>query len=171
MNATTTRTPAVTTDIFGTTLTLNFANGKELQIDTTTLHAEIVQQAILHGLKQKLVDAAAIARDTTTGKTATIEDKFQAVKTVFDRLTSATPSWNAVREGEAKQQGGLFVRALMELTNKSREEVQASIESYTKEQVAALKKNPRVLTIIQRLEREKVQDASLGEDLLAQLGA
>lgn len=171
MNAKTTRTAAVTTDIFGTTLTLNFANGKELQIDTTTLHADIVQQAILHGLKQKLVDAAAIARDTETGKTATIDDKYQAVKTVFDRITSATPSWNAVREGEQKQQGGIFVRALMELTGKSREATQAAIETYTKEQVAALKKNPRVLAIIQRMEREKVQDDQLGEDLLAQLGA
>lgn len=169
MNAITTRKPAVSTDIFGSTLTLNFSNGKELEVDVTKLSAEIIQHATLHGLKQKLVDAAAIARNTETGQEATIEDKYAAVKTVFDRITSANGTWNAVREGEAKVAGGIFLRAMMEMTSKPKDEMQTALEALSKEQIAALKKNPRVVDIMQRMEREALKDDKTGDDLLALL--
>ena len=171
MTAATTRKPVVSTDVFGNTLTLNFLSGQELSIDITQLSEEIRTQAMIHGLKQKLVDAAAIARNTDTGQSATAADKYNAVKTVYDRITSAAGTWNAVREGVEKQAGGVFVRAMMELTGKTKAQIDVAMGSYTKEQVAALKKNPKVLDIIHRMER----DAALakvgndGDDLLAQL--
>lgn len=172
MVATTTRVPVVGTDIFDKTLTLNFVTGEELAISLDKLSPEILTQAALHGLKQKLVDAAAIARDPTTGLSATPEDKYHAVRAVYDRITKADGTWNAIREGEAKAHGGMFVRALMELTSKTRDEVMAYIDTLSKEQAAALKKNAKVMDIIQRMEREAAA-AKVGEidadDLLATL--
>ena len=161
MNAPATRKAVVTTDVFGDTLTLNFITGEELSIDTSKLSPEIMHQAMLHGLKQKLVDAAAIARNPDNGLSATPADKYNAVKTVFDRITSANGTWNAVREGVEKQQGGMFVRALMEVTGKTKAQIDNAIEKYTKEQIAALKKNPRIMDIMQRMEREAA--AALGD--------
>jgi hypothetical protein len=170
MTATTTRTPAISTDIFGTTLTLNFSNGMELAIDVTTLTPEMLHQAALHGLKQKLCDGAAIARDTVTGGTATIADKFSAVLTIYNRITKEN-AWNANREGVEKASGGVFVRAMMELTGKTKVDMDAILEKYTKEQLAALKKNPRVLEITQRMERERaLATDTTSDNLLAELG-
>lgn len=154
MTAATTRKPVVQADIFGSELTLNFSNGKELVISIDMLSPDIRQHAIMHGLKQKLVDAAAIARNGDNGASATADDKYNAVKVVYDRITSERGTWNAVREGEAKAAGGIFVRAVMELTGKTKPQIDNALASYTKEQVAALKKNQKVLDIMHRMERE-----------------
>lgn len=169
MTATTTRTAAVTTDVFGTMLTLNFSNGKELIVDTTKLSAEIILQATMHGLKQKLVDAAAIGRDMVTGKTATIDDKYNAVLSVYERITMEGGTWNANREGVEKAQGGMFVRAMMELTKKDKTAIDAQIATLSKEQIAALKKNPRIMDIMHRLEREKTTGNDTSNALLEAL--
>ena len=78
-------------------LHLKFANGQELAITASQLTNHVMEYAIFHGLKQKLVDAAAISRNPETGRAASVEDKYQAVKTVYDRLLAG--AWNATREG------------------------------------------------------------------------
>lgn len=170
MTASTARTPVVQADIFGSELTLNFSNGKELTISIDMLSPAIRQQAIMHGLKQKLIDAAAIARNTESGQSATVDDKYNAVKTVFDRLTREGGTWNAVREGEAKAAGGIFLRAVMELTGKTKAQIDNAMATYTKEQIAALKKNQKVMDIMHRLEREAAAaKGDNSDDLLAAL--
>lgn len=168
----TSRVPAVSTDIFNSTLTLNFSNGKELAIDLNKLAPAIQLQAGLHGLKQKLVDAAAIARDTTTGKEASIDDKYLAVKAVYDRLTSAdAPSWNAIREGGngASHTGGLFLRAMCAITRKTPEVMKAELDKMTKEQLSALKKNPRIIQKMADLQLADIGDNVDSDSLLDSL--
>lgn len=170
MTAPTTRKPVVQADIFGSTLTLNFLNGKELILSIDQLSPDIRQHAIMHGLKQKLVDAAAIARNSDNGASATVEDKYNAVKTVYDRLTREGGTWNAIREGEAKAAGGIFLRAMMELTGKTKAQLDNAMESYSKEQIAALKKNQKIMDIMHRMEREAaLAKADTSDDLLAAL--
>ena len=48
-------------------LVLTFADQTTATLSTRDLSPEILSQALLHGLKQKLVDAAAIARNIDTG--------------------------------------------------------------------------------------------------------
>lgn len=170
MNAPATRKPVVTADIFGNQLTLNFITGEELQIDITKLDPEIIKQATLHGLKQKLCDAAAIARNTTTGNSASPIDKYNAVRTVYDRLMSTAPTWNAVREGVERAPNSIFVRAVAEVTGKSVIDTAAQLKAMTKEQQASLKKNIRIIDAMQRLELAEAQNAgSTGDDLLSML--
>jgi hypothetical protein len=170
MNAPTTRKPVVSTDVFGDTITLNFLTGHELSIDINTLSPEIQKQAMLHGLKQKLVDAAAIARNTETGDSATAVDKYNAVKTVYDRITMPNGTWNAIREGVEKAQGGVFMRAVMELTGKTKAQLDAMLEKLSKEQIAALKKNDKIVDIMQRIEREALANkGDKSDDLLNML--
>lgn len=167
MTATTTRKPVVSTDVFGDNLTLNFITGEELIIDVTLLSTEIQKQAMLHGLKQKLVDAAAIARNTLTGQPATCEDKYAAVRVVFDRITKPEGTWNAIREGVEKAQGGMFMRAVMELTGKTKAQLDAMLEKLDKDQIAALKKNDKIVEITQRMEREALaNNPNDSDDLL-----
>lgn len=150
-------------------LHLKFANGKELSIAASQLTNCIMEYAVWHGLKQKLADAAAISRNPETGRAASVEDKFQAVKTVYDRLLSG--QWNATREGGGNA-GGLLLQALarMYAGRKTTEELKAFLADKTDAEKTALRKNPRVAGIIEDIRAEQGKAASIDTDgLLGEL--
>jgi hypothetical protein len=156
--------PAITTTVNEMLLTLSFADGGVIKVDASLLSNEIQRDALMHGLKQKLVDAAAMSRNPDTGRSATLIDKFNAVKEVQERLLAG--QWNKIREGGGAT-GGLLYRALCELYDrKTPEEIKAFLESKTDEEKAALRANPKVAAIISRLRTTKSDvdtDAMLGE--------
>lgn len=152
-------------------LTLDFEHGKLVEIDAAGLQPQVIAQALMHGLKQKLVDAAAISRNPENGRAATIETKFDAVAEVATRLLEG--EWNKRREGG--QTGGLLKRALIEMYagRKTAEQIEAFLAAKSDKEKAALRKNSKVAEIIERLRREDL--AAKGEDggvdLLAELEA
>lgn len=163
------RTPDIQSDIAPEQglLNIKFRHGKELNLLVSELAEEIRNQALLHGLKQKLVDAAAISRNPETGRTATIEDKFDAVKEVFDRLLAG--EWNKTRAGGGNA-GGLLLQALIRLyPGKTAEELREFVGKLTRAQQAALRANALVAPIIAEIQAERGGDAA--DDLLAELEA
>ena len=161
------RDEAIAVDICHTILTLEFANGEILELDTAQLPANILSHAIAHGLKQKLVDAAAISRDPATGRAAGIDVKFHAVQEVYNRLL--TGGWNKRREGGGST-GGLLFRALciMYEGRKTADQLREFLADKSDKEKAALRKNPKVAKIIDDLRAEEGEDT---EDLLAELDA
>ena len=159
------KSPAIAAEVSDTTLTLTFSNGEVLTVDATSLSPDIQTAACLHGLKQKLVDAAAIARNTDTGASATLEDKFNAVREVFERITAPDGTWNKqARAGGTSTGGsGLLLRALMELTGQSKVKIDAYLSTKSKAEKAALRASPKVAPIIARFQSEK---ASVDTDAL-----
>lgn len=159
------RNTAISAVIDGQALTLSFANGETLTLRADWLNTDIQQQAMLHGLKQKLVDAAAISRNPETGRAASVEDKFQAVKTVYDRLLAG--QWNATREGGGAT-GGLLLQALcrMYAGRKTAEELKAFLADKSDAEKTALRKNPRVAQIIDDIRAEQGKAASIDTDEL-----
>lgn len=159
------RNATITATINGQVLTLSFANGETLTLWADVLSTDIQQQAMLHGLKQKLVDAAAISRNPETGRAASVEDKFQAVKTVYERLRGG--SWNAIREGGGTT-GGLLLQALcrMYAGRKTPEELKAFLAYKSDAEKTALRKNPRVAQIIEDIRAEQGKAASIDTDEL-----
>jgi hypothetical protein len=156
----------------GQVLTLTFQNGEVLALRAGELSEEVRGYALMHGLKQKLVDAAAIARNPENGRAASIQDKYNAVRTVVDRLRAG--QWNAVRgEGGGAGAGGLLFRALCRMY--AGKKTEAAIRDYlagkTDAEKAALRKNPRVAGIIETLKAEDGRDAGpdAGADLLDEL--
>jgi hypothetical protein len=175
MNTTTTpaaRIPAITADIFGNTLTLTFSDGRVLALDAATLSDEIKQAAMMHGLKQKLVDGAAIARNPETGRSATLDDKFNAVLEIYSRITDMTaPAWNKGRmAGEGDGGNTLLLRALCKMSGKSPAVMAAALENKTKAEKAALRTNPKVAAIIAELQAERLAQQGIdGAALLDEL--
>jgi hypothetical protein len=158
------------------TLTLNFSNGQEIVVDANVLNDDIRNMAILHGLKQKLVDAAAISRNLDTGASASVDDKYNAVRKIADRLTSPEGKWN---ENRASGEGGttatagvnnILLRALMKMTGRDELYVRDYLSAKTKEQRAALRKNPRVVQIMAELQAATVVNGVNTDDLLNELG-
>ena len=150
-------------------LVLEFRHGETLRVHPETLNPEIRRAALLHGLKQKLVDAAAISRDTTTGRAATIVTKFDAVKEIFDRITGAggeAPSWNKPRAGGAGGQGGLLARAIARYKGVEVAAAKAYLERLTDAQKQALRVDPRIATIINELRMESAKPAGIDTDAL-----
>ena len=146
-------------------LHLKFANGQELAITASQLSDHVMEYAIFHGLKQKLVDAAAISRNPETGRAASVEDKYQAVKTVFDRLLGG--QWNATREGGGNA-GGLLMQALVRMYTgrKTVEDIKAFLTEKSDAEKTALRKNPRVAQIIEDIRAEQGKTANIDTDEL-----
>lgn len=153
-------------------LVIEFAHGKRIELRPATLGPDIRETAMFHGLKQKLVDAAAISRDPETGRSATVEDKYRAMVAVYDRLLSG--QWNATRgEGSSTGSGGLLFAALMRLyPAKGADALREYIGGLTPAQQAALRKNPRVAPVIEEIKAERAANddgEDPGADLLAGL--
>jgi hypothetical protein len=172
MATTNTKRAAISADIFKFTLTLNFADGRELVIDASKLRPEIQDMAMMHGLKQKLVDAAALSRNPENGQPASISDKYDAVKRVADRLLSADGQWNEGRGegGTAAPNSNLLLRALMRMTGKDETYVRDFMSSKSKAEIAALRKNPKVIAIIAEMQAATVVNGVNTDELLGELG-
>jgi hypothetical protein len=164
----TTRTPTIDAAISEGVLTLTFADGREIRLSPTLLSEEVRGQALLHGLKQKLVDAAAISRNPETGRSATVEDKYNAVREVYTRLLSG--EWSKRREGSGGANGGLLFAALVRLYagKKSPDEIRAFLEKMTDAEQAALRASSRVAPIIAdiRAERDAAKVGKINGDAL-----
>ena len=154
----------VVTDGSTSALRLAFANGEQLTLRRSALTSAVADTAMWHGLRQKLCDAAALSRNPKTGHSATVADKFEAVKTVYDRLLRG--EWNATREGGGDATGGLLFRALCEFYTGKRtpEQVREYLSTLNAAQKTAMRANSRIAPIIARLEAEKT--ANIDADAL-----
>lgn len=169
MENNTTRTPAIETLVDTTGLALTFSNGETLRVNLRELSDDIITQATLHGLKQKLVDAAAISRNPETGRSATVDDKYNAVREVYDRLLSG--QWNKVRgDGTGTGNGGLLFRALCQLyADKTPEAIREFLGKKDAKEQAALRALPKVAKIIDELRAAKARDDIDTDALLGEL--
>ena len=168
---TTTTAKAISTEIVEGRLVMTFGNGESLSVDPATLSEEIRLAATLHGLKQKLGDAAAISRNPDTGRSASLDDKIAAVREVFDRITAPDGTWNKVREGgDGSGNGGLLFRALCNLYAGKRtpEQITAFLAAKSEGEKVILRRMEPVASEIERI--RPVPKAGNGEDLLAELG-
>ena len=153
-------------------LVFTFADGQDLRIDAGKLTYDIRHEAIMHGLKQKIGDAAAIGRNPETGRSATLSDKYAAMRAVVERLQAG--SWNAERGEGGAPAGGLLFAALVRMYagKKSGDDIRAFLAGKDDKQKAALRKNPRVAGIIEEIKAERARDGdgeAPGADLLDEL--
>lgn len=166
------RTPVIETltHMERNVLELICINGESIIVNPQELSADVLRMAILHGLKQKLIDAAAISRNPDTGKSATPDDKWAAVMVVYERLLRG--EWNAVR-GEGTGAGnGLLFRALVRMyPAKTQEQLRAYLDGKTKAEQAALRANPKVAAVIEEIKAESAKAGNVDSDsLLDELG-
>lgn len=154
MNAPTNTKPrAIAASIAGTRLTIVTDVGT-VEIDSDWLRPAIIDAAVMHGLKQKICDAAAISRNPDTGRSASIGDKFDAMQEVCERLIAG--HWNKPAEGSSGPKGGLLFAALCRRSpEKSPEALRDWLESLTDAQKAALRANPKIATIIAEIKAER----------------
>lgn len=154
---------------YGVKFTFGGRQDRVVELNMHKLTEEVLLMATLHGLKQKLGDAAAISRNTETGKSATIEDKFNAVRELADRLLEG--EWNKRRESTGAGAGGLLLRALTRLyaNRMTAEQVATWLGQKTDKEKAGLRKNPKIMEEISRIRAEDGAGTYTGDDLLIEL--
>jgi hypothetical protein len=121
----------------------DFRNGetRTVLIDIGALGEKLAQ----HGLKQKIGDETAGLKD--------LNDAVMAVDDLIDRLTKG--EFNAVREAGSMAGASILLQALLEVFGKSAEVLKPWLAGKSNEQKKALKADPKVAPVIQRIESER----------------
>lgn len=147
-----------------------------IDLDDPRLSPEVVAAAAINGFRQRLMDAAAIKRDTTTGLSVSPQEKDAAIRKLYDHYLSGTTEWELTRGAQAPRMDALVVRAIMEAFAKEESVVRGMIESKAAEKglkpaeyCAAMAELARVKPIVERLRREalaaiEVESDPFGDD-------
>lgn len=151
-----------------------------IEIVVSDLSDVISETARIHGLVQKVSDAAAMPKDELSGdpkKDAVT--KLDAMREVAERLTSDEPSWNARAGDGAGPVQGLIYRAFVEWAQSmakaakktvSDEALKARYDAMERKEKLALRNVPAIATIIERLKSERPAKAADAVDTDALLG-
>jgi len=136
---------------------LDFRNGETRLF---TLPDNLLAKFAAHGAEQKLGDEIAGLTD--------VEDCILAVDELIDRLYNG--EWSVKREASGMAGTSVLVRALVEHTGKTVEQIKQFLSGKSQAEKVALRNNPKIKPIVERIEAEKASkkanvdtDAMLGE--------
>ena len=107
----------VTYTISDGVITFRVIGAGELTLRMSDLAPVILERARDFGMVQRIMDKAAIPRDTSTGKSATPAEKYAAMKGLVDHYSSGSAEWSRKREPVGKRggkNGRLLLQALQE---------------------------------------------------------
>lgn len=118
---------------------------------------ENMAYAAFHGLKQRVVDAAALARDTKTGQAAPADEKLEAIQAVVEHLESGTAQWSRVVAGQPK--GGLLFEALCRVYGhqKAPSDIRAWLDTRSDKEQMALREDEAIAPVIATIKAERVK--------------
>ena len=146
-------------------ITFTVKDAGECTLDMAQVHPAIREQAMIHGMIQRISDAAAISRNPETGLPATPEEKLMAMAVLADHYMTGTDEWRRTGTGGGERTSILF-RALVNLyPAKAPEDIREWIKSKSKTELAALRNSPKVRAEIDRI-APKAGDA---DEMLAEL--
>ena len=136
-------------------ITFVLGNGLKVEAGLEGLSPEIVEQLAMHGLSQKIGDAAA-----GFSKARDFSGAFSAMQSVADNLVARV--WASRGTGGTSD----LVAALCELQGLELEQVQEAVDKMTEEQLAEVSRHPAVKEAIARIKAERLaQQAKGAEDL------
>ena len=131
--------------------TLDFVNG---ETRTFTIPDALLAKFASHGAEQKLGDEIAGVDD--------IDDAVMAIDELIDRLYNG--EWGVARDKSGLAGASILMRALVESTGKTADEIKKFLSDKTAAQKAALRTNPKIKPIVDRLEAEKAAKSAKKAD-------
>lgn len=162
----------VAVELTDNVISFNVAGTGTIDLDVSALADEVTHRAMLHGIIQKVSDAAAL------GKDATPSDKFQAMKAVADRLIAG--NWNKpAGETGAPVQGLIWMayrEVMQSLAAKQKktvtdEKLRELYDAKSRADQLALRTNPEISKVIERIKSERATNSNVidTDALLAEL--
>jgi hypothetical protein len=148
----------------------------EVIFDLDKWSMENRSRAMYHGAEQRGRDAAALLRNTDTGKSASPQDKLNAIQRLADHYNSGTTEWNIKVAAGTRNDSGLIIQASMRVLKLSLEGLELRIgemmdkHSLAREDVLKnLGANPSVIRAMADIKAERASDSPLAKDLLAEM--
>lgn len=138
-------------------LRLDFVNG-ETRIFTPP--PSLLGRFAAHGAEQKLGDAIAGENE--------IDDAVLSVDDLIGRLNNG--EWTQTRAGGSFAGTSILLRALVEASGKTNEEIKAFLEGKTQAEKMALRRSDKIRPIVERLEADKAKNTKSSVDTDALLG-
>lgn len=133
---------------------LDFVNG---EFRVFTIPPALLHKFAAHGAEQKLGDHIAGLKGKN-GTEADIDDCIFAIDELMDRLNSG--EWNATSAAGNGMAGvSVLAKALVEFTGQSIAQIKTFLSAKTQAEKIALRNNPKVKPIVERLEAEKAAKA------------
>lgn len=146
----------ITHEVLGDVITFHVIGAGDVTLNMQALDPALARRAAIHGMIQRLSDAAAIPRNPETGQPASPEEKRAAIAALADHYASGTTEWNRKRAGgEGAVSGGLLRRALEEIY--PGKDIPAFLKGKTKAEQAALRASPKVAPVIARMQMESTK--------------
>ena len=126
---------------------LDFRNGETRLF---TLSQDLMAKFAAHGAEQKLGDETAGVDD--------VDDMVLGVDELIDRLNKG--EWSTKREGSGVAGTSVLLRALVEYSGRTVEQIKEFLSSKSQAEKMALRNSPKVKPIVDKLEAEKVAKGS-----------
>lgn len=139
---------------------LDFVNGETRLF---TMKSDMIARFAAHGAEQKLGDEIAGEKD--------IDDAVLAMDDLIKRLDEG--EWNIKRAAGGFAGTSILIRALVEASGKSIEDVKSFLEGKSQAEKLALRRSDKLRPIVERLEAEKASNTKSSVDtdsLLDELG-
>lgn len=142
-----------TVDVVKGVLKVAFANGHKAELDTAKLTDEMKEQAMIHGLTQKVRDSFAGAKGDVNYAIAQAEAVIEAIQ---------GGSWN--RRGGATGSGGILAEAVARVKGWEVSEAREKIAGLDEDSVKALEKAPSVAAAIAEIRAERAKERAKNAD-------
>lgn len=163
----------ISADVTAERIVFTIADVGDITVSIESLTDEIRERAMLHGLVQKISDAAAL------GKDASPSDKYAAMQAVAGRLLEG--EWKQSRGEGAGPVAGVIFRAFSQWVHDkakaakkdapAMEAIRAVYDSKTRAEQLALRNVPAIAAIIETLKAAKTPAKAVDTDaLLGDLG-
>ena len=163
----------------GDTLTFTVEGAGEFSVNISELSDDIRNEALVHGLRQKVSDGAAIPKDQLPeNPVEAARLKFAAMSDIADRLRNG--EWSARWGDGSAPVAGIIYRAFEEWAlaraaekgaTLTPEQVRASYDAKDRSAQLALRNVPAIADIIARMKAERGGAANVDADaILADLG-
>jgi len=156
----------------GNLLAFRVMGAGEVALDMLKLNEAIITRAAIHGMIQRISDAAAISRDPETGKPATPAEKLAAMSALVEHYHSGASEWSRVGVGGGPKGGFLFEALVRMYPAKTAEDIRTWLDGQSKSAQAALRANPKVAGVISTIRDERLVGTDVDtEALLAEIAA
>jgi hypothetical protein len=160
-------------------LTFDVLGAGKVTFDPQRVHEELRAYAELYGWKQRLSDAAAMSRDTDTGKPTSPADKLAAIQELAEYYMSGASKWSRIGTGGG---GGksLTTEAIARVKGIDYAAAEAMVAAFakaeyggdTRKALAFLRTGQRVAEAVAAIRAERAPAAKVDADsALTELGA
>ena len=149
----------------------------ELVLDVAKVHVANRTRAEMHGFVQRISDAAAMARDSKTGASATPQEKFEAMRRLVEHYMAGGEEWSPARSvegvGRPKSENpqARLLRAALKLFNPAKDEgvIAVFVKERNAAQITALVLSEQLKEAVE-LAREQLaqEDAKMAEGVDAE---